>query len=283
VDVYDPSGKVEFRTLPLFAFAAAVGALLAWLYQALTRWIPFIQLNIITVAMFGFVVGGLMTFAVHSGHCRSRFVAALFALPASLAILAASYYWAYRHMAGVIAKERPDLARDVSFPVWVAVRLETGWTVGSGSGTDYNGWVVALIWGIELLTLVGFGLVMAWRAAAEPFCEDCARWTVEKKLRLPGLSREAADGPIAAGDLSALVALEPAAEGASSLMLTAEACPNCRQRGWLSVEEVTALQKRGKTEEKKKPLLRNAALDPDLLTRFLDRAEARPAAAAPAA
>jgi hypothetical protein len=284
MDLYRPSGKLEPRTLVMFAVAAGIGALLAWPYQGLTRWIPWLQLNLITVAAFGFVVGGLMSFAVHSGNCRNRFAAVLFAVPASLAILAASYYWAYRHVEGIIAKERPDLLKDFAFPVWVLLRFESGWTVGrSGSGSEFNGWFVAAIWGVELLVMLGFGVGLAWMAASEPFCESCGMWTVARKLSLPGLSREAADGPISGGDLPALVSLQPADPGASRLVLTAESCPKCRQQGWLSVEEVVSVVKRGKTEEKTKKLLKNAALEPDLLARFLERAEQSAAAPAPAA
>jgi len=285
MDVYRPSGKLEPRTLVMFAVSAGLGGLLAWLYQGLTRWIPWIQLNLLTVAVFAVVAGGLMMLAVKLGNCRNRFVAVLLAVPASLAILAASYYWAYRHVAGIIGKERPDLVKDFSFPAWVALRLESGWTVGrdASSGSEFNGWFVVAIWGVELLAVLGCGVVMAWIAASEPFCEDCGRWTEAKKLGLPGVSREAADGPISGGDLSALVALQPAADGGSSrLVLTAETCPKCRQRGWLSVAEVRLVQRGKKTEEKTKALLKNATLDPGLLARFLERAEQPAPAPAPA-
>src|SRR5947209_5400303 len=109
MDTYRPSGRVGIRTLPWFAFVAGFGALLAWLYEALTRWIPIIQLNIVTVAGFACVIGGLTALAVNVGRCRSRLVALLLALPATVTVLAASYYWAFSHVAGIIAKERPDL------------------------------------------------------------------------------------------------------------------------------------------------------------------------------
>jgi hypothetical protein len=166
----------------------------------------------------------------------------------------------------------------------VLLRFETGWTVGrSGSGSEFNGWVVAAVWGAELLVMLGAGIVLAWKAASEPFCESCGMWTVSRKLSLPGLSREAADGPISGGDLPALVSLRPADPGPARLVLTAEACPKCRQQGWLSVEEIVAVTKRGKTEEKTKKLLENATLEPDLLARFLERAEQSAAVPVPAA
>jgi hypothetical protein len=164
------------------------------------------------------------------------------------------------------------------------LRLESGWTLGRGSGgSEFNGWFVVAMWGIELLVFLGFGVVLAFWAASQPFCEDCGQWTAPKRLRLQGLSREAADGPIAAGDMAALVALQPGQAPLSSLALTVESCGKCRQRGWLSVEEATVIQKGGKAQTRTSKLLKNAALEPDLLARFLERAEQSAAVPVPAA
>src|SRR5438552_12908373 len=103
MDTYRSSGRVGIRTLPLFALMTGIAAILAWLYQGLTRWIPIIQLNVVTVVGFACVVAGFMVMAVHAGNCRNRFVALLLSLPATLAILGASYYWAFSHVAGIIA------------------------------------------------------------------------------------------------------------------------------------------------------------------------------------
>jgi hypothetical protein len=288
---YSPSGFFRPTTFALFIAAIGGGVLVAWLYQLLMRWIPFIYLNAIICAGFGAALGVGGTWAVKSGHCRNRIIALLFALPLFALPLAASYWWDYRHVLSEVAEKNPsvpmeEIQREVTFQRYIDAKVETGWSVSShgGSGSQFNGKGVYFIWGIEALILFGIVVFMVNLAVGEPYCERCNQWANEKKMLLPGLSAADADPLLAQGDLDAVIGLQPPAEPdlSMAITMTAAICPGCRDTGFLTVEEKRVLsRKKGKAEEKTKVLISNAVLRADQRAKFLARLE--PPATAPVA
>jgi hypothetical protein len=270
---YQPSGFFRPTTIVGFAAAIVVAALLAWLYQLLARWIPIIYLNILLCIGFAACVGGLGMFAVRAGHCRNRAVALVLALPLAGGAVAATYYWDYQHLLSVAQEKFPDVSRDeirreLTFRRYLDGKQETGWSVSShgGTGTQMNGVVVLVVWGIEALIIGVLGVMMAWIAAGDPYCERCNRWTDEKKLTLPGIGREAVDPLLERADLSAVVALTPPAEPADpvALAFTVKLCPACRETGFLTIEEKRLIaKKKAKPEEKSTELVTHAVLRAD--------------------
>jgi hypothetical protein len=285
---YRPSGIPGALTVPLFALATGAAVLLAWVYQFLTSWIPFIQLNALIVLAYAGAVAGLTNYAARKGLCRSRAVAVLLALPVAAVAVAATYYWGWQSTIDTIAKQHPDAARaDIAarFTVWrwMDLRIEHGWKVsnhGSG-GSDFTGWAVIAVWSIEGLAVLAGAVLGAWAAASAPFCEPCGQWAIKRTLLLPGLRRDSISLELESGDLAGLVGKAPleGADGSVRIALTAEHCKSCLQRAWLTVEEVLVTQAKGKTKEVKKTLLAKATMEPEHLSRLLARLEPQPAPA----
>src|SRR5690242_20619989 len=93
---YKPSGRLRALAFALFLGATVAGAAVAWLYQSLMTWIPYIYVNLVLCVGFGAALGAAGAFAVRRGHCRNRVVALALAVPLALVAVAASYGWAYR-------------------------------------------------------------------------------------------------------------------------------------------------------------------------------------------
>lgn len=274
---YRPSGVPGLWTLPLFALAAAAAVPLAWMYQALTHWIPFLYLNVLTAVGFGLAIGAMCIVAVRKGPCRNRGVALLLAVPSALVGVLASYWFGYVRFAAQVAKVRPDVQLRLAH--FIDYRLQTGWSLSnhSSNGIPITGWGVGLVWLAEAALIVWLAASLARSAASEPYCERCSIWTVPRKLVVRGLSRTDAEQRLA--DPSALVTLQPGT-GPTLLRYTANVCPGCRDRGWLTVEEVQIVRKGRKTEEKKHPVVQNLTLETSTLHALIGRIDASSAKAA---
>jgi hypothetical protein len=288
---YSPSGFFRPTTFVFFLGAAAGALVVSWLYQLGMHWIPRVSmyLSILVCLGFGFALGAAAGWAVERGHCRNRAIALLLTLPLAGALQAGSFVFAYRQATADYA-ERQGLTveevRDATpFSDYLHARVEGGWQMtdhGRDSG-KIDGWMVWAIWGCEALILFGFAVALAWQAVGAPYCERCNLWCKERGMLLHGLGRGEADPLLQSGDLDALIGLPLPAEPdlKVALALTANLCPQCKETGFLTVEEKRVVaQKRGKPQEAKKQLVKHAVLRADQRQKFLDRLE--PTAAAKA-
>ena len=198
---YQPSGF--FRPPPSCSFllATAVGCGVAWLYQLLVRVIPFIYINLLVVAGFGFAlaVGGWM--AVRSGHCRNRVLALVFTLPLAGVPLAASYYWDYQHAIGTIIDSNPgataqEIKQEMPIRRFLELKKEMGWKMKSST---MNGWVVTAVWIIEGLVVFGIVLFGVFGAVDSPYCERRNRWCEDKRYVVHGVGKADADPLLSRG------------------------------------------------------------------------------------
>lgn len=262
---YQPSGFFRATTIAIFVAAIAGGVLVAWLYQMMVRWIPYVQLKMLVV--FGFA--GVLAFggwqAVRLGHCRNRMIAAVLALALAGAPLAASYYWDYRALVSSVAEQEhisvDDVKQELSFGRFLELKQEWGWKMKS-SGSAFNGWGVLFIWTLEGLIVFAVVLGVTLGAVGEPYCEKCNRFCTGAKFGIYGVGRAAADPLLAAGALDGVINLQPPSPGDStlSLTLTVTTCPTCKQTGFLSVAETRVTMKRNKTQTTNKSLIKHAVL-----------------------
>ncbi|MCU1278207.1 MAG: hypothetical protein JWM53_1753, partial [bacterium] len=102
---YRASGRFNPLTLALFAGAIVAGAAVAWIYQLLMTWIPYIYADVVLCGGFGAALGVAGMYAVRRGHCRNRVVALVLALPLALVAVGASYYWSYQSTLSTIAEK----------------------------------------------------------------------------------------------------------------------------------------------------------------------------------
>ena len=291
---YRPSGSFGFSTLLLAPLAAVVGVLTAWLYMILLDWIPFIQISFMLTAGFAGGLAVLAYLVVDRGHCRSTVLGLIAGLLIGVSGLAASYFWTYKHALSNIATAHPeasaeDVAQAVPFQRWVAARQESGWKIGKT--IDVTGWGVQLIWGIEGLAVVFGAVIGAWYAASRPYCERCQAWTTDRVLVLQGHTAAAAQAPLDAGDLNAVLDLKEIPEAGRpkaaasvadpvlSLELTGTVCAKCRESAWLTVKALRSHLEKGKVETKKTDLIVEATLDGGQAAKFLARVPELPPAA----
>jgi hypothetical protein len=264
---YQPSGFFRPTTLVFFLGATAAGCGIAWLYQLLVRWIPFIYINILVVLGFGgaLAIGGWL--AVRGGHCRNRVLALILALPLAAAPLAASYYWDYAHVISEISEKNPEIPteeikQEVTFQRYLELKREAGWKL---KGSTFNGWGVTAVWVVEGLMVFGCVLFGVLAAVGEPYCEKCNRWCEGKSFIVRGVGKEAAEPLLQKGDLGALALIEPPAEpdGSLSLHFTVTTCEGCSDAGFLSVDEKKTVMKKNKPEESSTTLVTHAVLRSD--------------------
>lgn len=294
---YRPSGSPGAATAGWVLAAAAALAAGSWLYVALLRWVPWIQVCLLVSLAFGGATGGLAWWAMRKGPCRSRLAGALSALALAAAALGGSYGWAWHHTLSRVAAESPgvtvrEVAGQITFRRWVEVRVQNGWQVSRhGSQSDYSGWVVWTVWAIEALLVLAAALYGADSAASSPFCERCHAWTEARALLLPGRTRADVQPALERGDLSAVVALaelppeqRPAAartkaDPARTLSLLGAICPRCRESGWLTVSELRAWEEKGKAHTGTELVASRVPLDGGQVQTLLDRLPALPVAA----
>ncbi len=244
---YEPSGRFKPTAIVMLVGAIIAGALAAWVYQALVRWIPFIILKALAVVAFGFVVSMLSIMTVSVGQVRNRIVGVALGLLVATGSVAGSYFWAYQDVVGELVEANPGVTRaevmeQYTFPLWVQDKVEAGWSMSrrssSSGGTQFNGFFVYLVWGIEALLMLGVGAVMAYGNSATPYCEDCGRWTKENTTQIHGRTREDVMPLLQSNQVGHLLGMEPPenADQNQWIVLKAHSCPNCSHT-WMSVSD----------------------------------------------
>jgi hypothetical protein len=287
--LYAPSGSFGPATLLRGLFGAAAAALLALPYALLVTWIPYVQGAVVVSAGFAAALAGLVYLAVNRGHCRSRLLGAAVGLFIGASGLAASYGWTWAHSLWNISSKNPDvlavdLVRTIPLSRWMETRIESGWKIGRD--LDLNGPVVLTVWLVEAAMVLFAALHVGKRYSGEPYCERCQGWTIEKTLVLNGHGRAAAQGPLAAGDLDALLSLpdlpperRPEAAGTREdpvlgLKLTGAVCPKCLDSAWLTVKELRSHAYKGKVQTNEEDLVAHVTLDGSQTARLLGRTAA---------
>jgi hypothetical protein len=290
---YSPSGFFRPTTFVFFLAAAAGALAVSFFYQLGMHYIPrlSIYLSIAVCVGFGFALGAAAGWAVKAGHCRNRLIALMMTLPLAGALLGGSFLWAYRQACSDWADNHPEVTveqvREAKpFMDYIGGRVEGGWqmTDHGRDGAKISGVMVWMIWGVEGLILFGFAVALAFAQVSSPYCERCNQWAKERKMLLQGVSRIEADPLLQSGDLDGVIGMPLPAEPNLSvaLALTAQLCPQCKETGFLTIEEKRVVaKKRGKPQESKVVLVKYAVLRADQRARFLDRLE--PGSAPPAA
>jgi hypothetical protein len=281
---YRASGRVGPLTIALFAAALPAAAAVAWLYEMLMTWIPYIYVNLVLCGLFGAGLGVAGAFAVRRGHCRNRLVALVLAVPLALTGVAASYYWAYQATLAKIVENHPetslaDIRAEVTFARWVDARKEAGWTLTSSHSSsssrtpDIGGDAVFVIWAIEALTILGIAVLVVDAEAKNPYCERCGRWCTPKPLPLGGLTSVDVEHAIQLGDLMPLIDIQVRGDGdpARSIVLTGNSCDGCADTAFLSVDEKTVTQRKKQSSTKTVHLIRHATLTAEQRAAFLQR------------
>jgi hypothetical protein len=260
---YSPSGFFRPLAIVYFVAAIAAGCALAFVYQAIVRWISIVQLKMVVVLFFAFGLGFAGGWVMRAGHCRNRLLALLFALSLAGVPLAATYYWDYQ-LAGPghirIRLGDHGVSTEYTFRDYLEDRQRYGWSMKKG-GT-ITGWGVLALWTLEGVVVFSAVLLMTVGVAGEPYCEKCGRYCASRGFKIAGVGREAVAPLLEAGALDRVIALEAAPSGPSdrTLWLSLSACPGCKSTGFLTVGEQHTTTKKGKTSTSSATLISNAVL-----------------------
>jgi len=295
IATYRHSGKFGPAAIPYALGAGLVGAgALAWLYQAIIDWIPFIYLNILATAGYGIAIGLAVGFAFRAGKGRNVPVAVAIAVVSCLAGDALSFHFAYERAVANAAGELglgPGIAEDaevrqamreaVPFRDYIDARVEDGVTIGrAGTGLKLSGVLMWLLWIAEagILCVVAGGTQVAY--LVRPFCEACDRFTEKRALgAIANVKPSALAAARGKGDVAAL--LDPAAEerGGKHAAYTLHACPTCDNRYLTVAVEWVQRGKKGKDEKKSVAVVQHAIVTPGDIETLEGRLRGRPPAA----
>lgn len=186
---YRPSGRTSILLLPLGLLAVVLGVAIAWPYQALVTWVPYIYINLLVVIGFAIALGVLAYLASNYGKNRNRWLGALLGLVIGVSAVGATHYFAYRRAIGEVMEEAERIIADEggsladvgdlselmpTFSQFIKLKTESGWSLGRSSSDgkgDLTGIFVWLIWGIEALGLIGVAIYGGRKLS--PYCETC--------------------------------------------------------------------------------------------------------------
>ena len=180
---YKASGKFQPIFFVYYVLALIIAMpILAVVYSYLIRYVPIVYLNVLTAIFGGAGVGLAVGYAAKLGKARNPMLVSALAM---FAVIVFKYIqWAV--YLPIIFTDWPILDRFVESAwlliepgvIWDGIRVlnEFGaWTLSEGSGT-INGWMLSIVWAIEMLLIFGGAVVIAHTFASTPFSEEQGGW-----------------------------------------------------------------------------------------------------------
>ena len=293
-DVYKPSGGIGPLTYPLIIGGIAVAVALAFVYQLLLEWIPFIYVSFLITGAMGMGIAMIGSFIVNKGHCRNLMVAAIIGLVLATCGLGAKYWFQYQHLlsaatAAEMEEEKlPEADRDKVRESWatsftfmdhIKFRAENGWEIGRNGGAPISGMLVYLVWLIEAGIIYYLATTIPVSAAGEPYSEKTSKWADEaqvvmslpvtedemvSKIKSASMIDELLEIPIPKTDLSNQFA-----------MYTVNSIPGQElEDAYLTVDLTTySINNKGEEVTTSTPLVKHAVLTSEKRQQLIDNAE----------
>jgi hypothetical protein len=176
---YEHSGEFSPPQVVIGTMIGLVGScVLAAVYAYAIYYIPFIYINALLTAGFGFALAVMSVHVLRGSKVRNG---AVFGI-VSLLFVAAAYYvhWAVWVGIALRASEVDVMAVDVATQpaaLWGTMLdiNSTGlWAIGS---MQFAGGKLWAVWGIEGAMVFGIAVLAAWGMYVDlPFCERCETW-----------------------------------------------------------------------------------------------------------
>ncbi len=280
--IYRHTGKFGIHGPALALLAAVVaGFPLGYAYAYLIKWIPFIYLNFLITAGYGFVFGILTGALMKFGKVRNTLLAVLCGILAGVLAL----YFAWNAHIHSLSKDAPALFLPGQILAAMRFLYENG-SWGMRSSGNVTGIPLAIVWAVEGTMIVGLSAFVPFSMISDtPFCEQSRCWLDEEKKidTLEAFSDPAQSAAFKAGDLGPLSQARPRASGSTAFArLTLKHSPRCDQFCTVSIANVTVVtDKDGNTSEQTQELARNVMLPKsmfELITKFEGFKTASPAA-----
>lgn len=257
---YKHSGKFGIHG-PLLALSAGAGAALplGLAYSYLIKWIPFIYLNFLLTAGYGFIFGWLTSVLLKFGKVRNNPVALL----CSIGVGLLAWYGSWIGCVRALVNGAPWLLTPGQIIRVMQVLLQEGsWGIGLTSHEPVTGIPLAIVWLAEagfivgICTAVGFGSVCRM-----PFCETHECWLDEEKKidKLDVFVRPEDIAAFQSGDIAPLEEARPRVPASGQFArLTLKYSSRCEDYCAFSIANVTVTpDKDGKMKEKATELMTN--------------------------
>ncbi|MDR1664747.1 MAG: hypothetical protein LBR83_07500 [Clostridiales bacterium] len=179
---YRPSGGFS----PVFfAYLLACGLLVVpvcYAYAHLVYYMPYIYLNILATVGCGFVMGLLVSGAMHLGKVRNSAIAVI----AAVVFTAFAKYvqWVFYIPIAYLEFDflyNLSVSLDLFFfpPDVIAfikeINLYGVWSIGE-SDTNVTGIFLYVIWACEFIIMLVVSVIMARNKSRNPFCDEEGRW-----------------------------------------------------------------------------------------------------------
>ncbi len=257
---YQESGKFgPGGILTTLGIGVAVGMIAGALYGALDHWNPFLYFNFLGTLGLAVVAGVAVGAGVKVGHVRNGWAGGAVALLVGLAT-----YWA-SWVGWLWARSGREMVLTDPGAIWAVANLLNTTGVWSIRRFVPTGWLLWIIWGAELLIVVGgTGLVGLGASLGNPYCERCRRWADdEASTRVePPADPAGMVPPLEAEDYSALTSLGAPNHPDRYLQVESKRCPGCQELHALTVTDVTVTRSKNekgeeKEEESKTKLVEN--------------------------
>jgi hypothetical protein len=259
---YQPSGHFSPVGIAIMIGVSIVGCMISSLLYAFA--LHFFVQHIVLVTMYNIIYGMLVGlsgwFGVKFGKLRNAVIVYSLGVFVSLfGVYAAWVSWIYVLSNFNIFTLNPF--RIYSVAMFLA---EKGlWSV---YGFTPTGWLIFVIWLIELLVIIGVTFFALHYIVSLPYCESCDCWA-DKRLRKESLTAiknlKQFKVQLERGDMTELVGFVPvqAKECTDMVMLT---CRNCLKTAFLDVWKVN-IAKNADGEEKRqtKKVISNLVLSPE--------------------
>lgn len=154
--------------------ALGIIAPIAFAYGVVTRYNPFIYINVLFTVGYGAIVWGGVSIVYIVGHIRNfrmfQFTTLL------LSIVGLCCVW-LTYVVFVVDASFVEVLSD--FPYYFSRTTNLSYSVGRGStGLPISGIVLYIFWVIEAILLVGIPVFLVRKTgrASRVYCEDCNRW-----------------------------------------------------------------------------------------------------------
>jgi hypothetical protein len=252
---YKHSGQAPVSGLVnAFICGLVSAAILGVVYAYAVAFIPFIYLNFLITAFFGFAMGWVVFWIARKGHIRNKTLPVLIAFVCALVGLYVS--WGANMMARI---GWPEDNNPLPFfdPTAILAYMQFGYDNGFWTlkGTEVKGIFVALVWLTEAGVVLGIPMFTCLASIdALAYCESCSRWTsdaaVVRKVE-PTQALSIVEG-LQQGNIAPL-AEAPLAGPTSNdfLRVKLQCCDGCAASNYLTLERVriTIDAKKNKSEK----------------------------------
>ena len=179
LDSYRHSGKFAPYAPVLTLGAVCVVAFpLGFAYAYLTRWIPFIYLNVLLTIGYGFGFGWITGWILKRTQARSNGLALACGAAAGLIAL----YSEWNGHIHALFDRAPLVCRPQQIWAVMQILYEHGsWSFHSNGNITHI--ALAAVWLVEAAIIVGFSSALPYKRIANlPYCEKTRRWLDEERV-----------------------------------------------------------------------------------------------------